>query len=203
MLENLFGSKTRVKLLRLFLHNPEQAYFVRELTRKVSSQINAVRNELEHLVAMGIVSVATDIKPEPVGTGAMAQRKYYRLDRTCLVYNELQALFAKDRMPIEQDFVKRISTIGNVAYLALTGFFVGSTTAPTDMLIVGRIENDKVLPLIRNFERELGREINFTILTPAEFRYRKEITDRFLYSILEEQKVVLIDNVNERVPATL
>ena len=50
MLEHLFGSKTRVRLLRLFLHHPEEAFFVRELARKTHFQMNAVRRELENLV---------------------------------------------------------------------------------------------------------------------------------------------------------
>jgi hypothetical protein len=195
VLEHLFGSKTRVKLLRLFLHNPGQPYFVRELTRKVGAQINAVRNELEHLVAMGIVHVAADVPNQPAAVGAIAQRKYYQLDPACPMCPELQALFAKDRHPIEQDFARRLSTVGSVSYLAFTGFFVGSTSAPTDLLIVGRVDQDKLVPLMRNFERELGREVNYTVMTVAEFRYRKEIADRFLYAVLDESKAVLVDTI--------
>ena len=55
MLEHLFGSKTRLRLLRLFFTHPETAYFVREMAREVKSQINAVRRELAHLVDAGII----------------------------------------------------------------------------------------------------------------------------------------------------
>ena len=55
MLDRLIGSKTRVRLLQLFLANPKQPFFVRELTRKISAQINAVRNELKTLESLSIV----------------------------------------------------------------------------------------------------------------------------------------------------
>ena len=64
MLDQLFGSKTRVRLLRLFLHNPEQAFFVRQLSRKIGAQINGVRNELDNLVDLGLVSAVRGKVPE-------------------------------------------------------------------------------------------------------------------------------------------
>ena len=56
MLESLFGSRTRVKLLRLFMSHPDQRWFVRELTRVVQEQINSVRRELDHLEHLGLIS---------------------------------------------------------------------------------------------------------------------------------------------------
>ena len=55
MFEQLFGSKTRVKLLSLFYNNPERPFYVREITRKIDEQINSVRRELQNLLNIGIV----------------------------------------------------------------------------------------------------------------------------------------------------
>ena len=49
MIDSLFGSKTRVKLLHLFLNNPGKAFYVREITRLVDEQINSVRRELANI----------------------------------------------------------------------------------------------------------------------------------------------------------
>ncbi|MDD5251009.1 MAG: hypothetical protein PHT12_00070 [Patescibacteria group bacterium] len=195
MLEQLFGSKTRVRLLRLFLNDGKGQYFVRELTRRIGAQINAVRNELENLIRLDLV-VAVE---EPHGADGKARRpqrkKFYRLNTDSLLYPELKALFVKSRVLLEKDLVRKLTASGNISYLALTGVFVGLDEAPTDLLIVGRISREKLAPLVRDFQREVGREINYTVLTPQEFRYRREMTDRFLFSILESKKLVVIDTI--------
>lgn len=189
MLEQLFGSKTRVRLLRLFLHNPEQAFFVRQLSRKIGAQINGVRNELDNLVQLGIISVA--------GTPHQ-QKKFYGINSASLLYPELRELFVKARAMCEKDFVHKIGQTGTVSYLLLTGFFVGLAGGPTDIFVVGRVNRDKLAAVIRVFEREVGRELNYTIMTPQEFKYRRDVTDRFLYSILESKKIVVVDELKEK-----
>ena len=96
MLDQLFGSKTRVTLLRLFFDNPDQAYYVRELTRLVGAQINSVRRELDNLSYLGIVQileegqvetpvVVTDV-PYPKG---LNKKKYYQLNRSFVLHEPL------------------------------------------------------------------------------------------------------------------
>ena len=59
MIEQIFGSKTRVKLLQLFYSNPNRSFYVREITRKIDEQINSVRRELSNLLSIGIISSET------------------------------------------------------------------------------------------------------------------------------------------------
>src|SRR3989338_6876526 len=98
MLEQLFGSKTRVKLLHVFFHSPERPFYVRELARLAESQLNAVRRELSNLEKVGLIMpVAIDKVevPEGVGTG---RSKYYKLDQACLLYPEMKSLLFKAQM---------------------------------------------------------------------------------------------------------
>jgi hypothetical protein len=198
MLEQLFGSKTRVRLLRLFLHDHQRAFFVRELTRRIGSQINAVRNELDNLVKMGLVEVVDDAAQGDGSAKGAQQRKYFRLDQEALLFPELRALFTKAQVLLEKDFVHKITQLGQVSYIALTGFFTGDESAPTDLIVVGRVNRDKMVALIAAFEREVGKEVNYTVMTPQEYKYRRDVTDRFLYSILESKKIVVLDTISER-----
>jgi len=206
MLEQLFGSKTRVRLLRLFLQQGKQAFFVRELSRRIGAQINAIRNELENLTEMGIVNAIETPENASIGgnksgieKASNKRKKYYRLNLESPVYPELQALFVKSRVMLEKDFVQRLAACGGISYLAMTGHFVGQADGPTDLLIVGRVNKAKLLGLIRSFEREIGWEINYTVMPPQEYKYRRDVTDRFLYSILESPKIVMVDTLSERV----
>jgi hypothetical protein len=65
--------------------------------------------------------------------------------------------------------------------------------APTDVFIVGRVDRRKLSDLIRKFEIEFGHEINFTVLDEEEMRYRMDVMDRFLYSVLDQPKLVFVD----------
>lgn len=114
-----------------------------------------------------------------------------------MLYPELRALFAKSGVLLEKEFAQKLSRTGKVYYLALTGHFVGNTDAKTDIFIVGDLNREKVAAAIRKFEQSLGKEINYTIMAPDEYRYRKDLTDRFLYSILESNKMIIVDKLNE------
>lgn len=206
MLEHLFGSKTRVKLLRLFLRNPNEPIFVRELTRRVETQINAVRRELMNLVKLGLVSEA--VVEEPVEVAGKKRpglkRKYYQLNQQFPLLNEISSLILKAQVLLDRRLDKEISALGDVRYLAFMGAFIqsGSTsvsTAPAiDLFLVGSVDQEAFKLLMTEVESVFGSELNFSILALDEFRYRKELGDRFLHSILEAPKKVLIDRLHER-----
>src|ERR1044071_992492 len=83
MVEQLFGSKTRVKLLQLFYTNPNRSFYVREITRKIDEQINSVRRELANLLSIGIISSEDD----------NGNRLYYEVNQDYDYYEALSAIF--------------------------------------------------------------------------------------------------------------
>jgi hypothetical protein len=197
MLEHLFGSKTRIKLLQIFLNHPENSYYVRELTRLTKLQINAIRRELQNLEDLEVVGSFQEAKSDRQKRRRKnpQEKKYYRANIDYVLFPELKALILKAQLLLEYDLAKKISRIGTVKYLALTGIFVGFVGASTDLFVVGNIKKERLVQLIRKFEKELNYEINFTLMSSSEYRYRKDITDRFLYSILENKKIVVLDNL--------
>jgi len=188
MLEQLFGSQTRIKLLHVFLSNPEEKYFVRELTRALDSQINAVRRELENLEDLGIIMIVEEGEEK-------SRRKFYQSNSKFVLFPELKSIFQKSQFLLEKKFAKAMKRIGKIYYLALTGSFVGDKNIPIDVLVVGRINKNKFLKILKGFEKDLKREINYTLLEKEEFNYRRSVADRFLYSILDADKIVLIDEI--------
>jgi len=201
MLEHLFGSKTRVKLLRLLLNNPTQPYFLRELARKLKTQLNAVRREVENLEKVGIVrSVAEPEGAETVKRSRSRHRggskKYIQTNTDFILYPELKALLIKAQLLLERTFVGKIEKLSPLKLFVLSGFFIGAEDSLTDMLIVGSVNKHSLAKIIKEFERELDRSINYTVMSVQEYHYRQDITDRFLYDILESQKIVIVDKIN-------
>ena len=204
MLEQLFGSRTRVKLLSLFLRYPRDPMFVRELTRKIGIQINAVRRELANLCALGMICEVEsneDADAEELGKKKTfgIKRKYYITNANFPLLQELTSVIIKSQLMLEKRLDEQIQTFGEVKYLAFLGMFIGKPKAQVEIFLVADVFDVKKLKQALNeMEHDLGSEINFSVMTEEEYLYRKEMTDKFLYAILEAPKNVVIDRFSER-----
>src|SRR5271165_5774906 len=108
MIEQLFGSKTRVKLLQLFYSNPNRSFYVREITRKINEQINSVRRELANLLSIGIISSDTN-----------NNRLYYEVNQKYEYYRALSEIFSgkevsKEKITSASKQENPIALLGNV-----------------------------------------------------------------------------------------
>lgn len=184
MLEQLFGSRTRDKLLKLFLENPDQQFFVRELTREINERIHSVRRELDNLTKLGLLS-----------SKQVDQKRFYQVDKDFVLFDELSALVKKSKLLIENVVADKVSKLEGLRYLALTGRFVEDEVMLTDVLLVGKISQEALKKFIRDLEIIYQKEIRYTHLTTHEFNVRKELTDKFLYSIINGKKIVLVNKI--------
>lgn len=199
-LEQLFGSKTRARLLGLFLLNPKTDYFVRELTRKIGAQLNSVRRELMNLSTLGIIiekvkPVAATEPGKKVNKSLSQKKKYYAANPSFMLFEDLKSLFTKVQILLKNKLVQEIDDKGAIAYLVFTGRFVGTTDVPTDILVVGKISHAVLQNVVSQFEDEFGHEINYTLMPKEEFLYRRHVADRFLLSVLEGEKIEMINRL--------
>lgn len=183
MLEDLITSKSRVKLLNVFLTSPYEMYHVRELVRKTGDEINAVRRELAFLEKKGLLN------KEP-----RANRIYYSLSKSYPYYYDLLQLSIKTS-GLGLDILKNRAKIGKIKYAMFSGRFARrekKSAEEIDLLVVGTIVLPELALLIKNEERKLGIEINYTAMTEEEFNFRRKRHDPFIYSILSGSRVMLI-----------
>lgn len=198
MLEHLFGSRTRVKLMGLFLRHPDEPLFVREITRRIGTQINAVRRELANLVRLGLLTEAVVSAKEPAGRKAPGlKRRYYKVNRSFVLLPEVTALIIKARVLLERQLDQEILKLGDVRYLSLMGMFLGMP-APLDLFIVGHVNDELLKKLLQSTEADLGFEINFSLMTPEEYKERKDIGDKFLQSVMQAQQHEVVNRLHER-----
>jgi len=197
MLSKLFGSHSRVKILKAFLFHPDEQYYIRQLSRDLNLQVNSVRRELENLEDFGLLVSGSPEPGEAVVEKILDRqdKKYFRVNKNFPLFDDVKSLIIKSQILHKDDFTKDLLRAGSVKLLVLTGVFVNDFKAPTDVLIVGKINKDRLQKIIRDLEKELGREVNFTILSAAEFKYRRDIADIFLYDLLEKDKIVVIDEI--------
>lgn len=199
-IEQLFGSKTRVRLLALFLDDPDRAFYVRELTRRIDAQLNSVRRELKNLIDMGIISeiegkiIAAE---RDVDKKKVDKKKYYRANGSFIFFDELRSIMKKASLLNNKAIVRDLAAEGNIDLLFMTGKFVDDDSVPSDLLIVGDIDAAKLEQAIADFERRIGWEVNYTYMPKDEFVYRREVKDRFLASLMDTERIVLVDNFRE------
>ncbi|MEX2013066.1 MAG: hypothetical protein WD967_01545 [Candidatus Levyibacteriota bacterium] len=183
MFEDLITSKSRVKVLKVFLSNPSEMYHVRELVRRTDDEINAVRRELFFLEKKGILT------REP-----RANRVYYSLSKSYSFYFDLLKLGAKS-LGLGAAMLGNRAKLGKIKYAALAGRFVRrmpKSPDDIDVLVVGTVVLPELALLIREEEKRLNSEINYTVMAEEEFDFRKKRRDPFILSILLGSKVMVI-----------
>ena len=201
-IESLFGSKTRVRLLNLFLEHPDRRFYVREITRKIDAQLNSVRRELQNLIDLGIFKevegkiIETEREDSEAVEKKSEKKKYYVANTDCPFFEDLRAIMKKSAVMMNSTLVKRLRALGRLDLLVLTGRFIDNQDVATDVLIVGEINPEQIQTAIEDFEKELGCEINYTYMPRDEYRYRSEVKDRFLLSLLESENVVLVNDLS-------
>ena len=183
MFSDLITSKARVKILEVFLLSPSEMYHVRELVRRTGDEINAVRRELAFLEKKGILS------REP-----RANRVYYSLSKNYPFYFDLLRLGSKT-IGLGSDILKNKVKLGRIKFAMFSGKFArGIKNAPDeiDLLIVGTVVLPELALLVREEERKINKEINYTVMSEDEFDFRKKKRDPFILSILSGSRVMLV-----------
>lgn len=194
VLEHLFGSKTRVRLLYTFFNQPERSFYIRELSRRIGVQINAVRRELKGLSKDSFIM---QIKKEADKKNIATEKKYYIINKNFILFPELKALFSKSHLFLESDLIGALDRTKRIFLVFLTGSFVDNKKIETDLLIVGSINKKKLQDIVRRFERSLGFEINYTLISEEEYKYRKEVGDQFLHRVLNNKHIVALDHLQK------
>ncbi len=183
MFADLITSKSRITLLTIFLSFPYEMLHVRELVRRTKDEINAVRRELSFLEKHGI------LVREP-----RANRVYYSLDKTYPFFYDLLTIGAKT-IGLGADILKNKAKLGKIKYAMFSGRFVRrekKNPENVDLLIVGTVVLPELALLVKEEEKRLGTEINYTVMSEEEFLFRKKRTDPFIQGILFASRCMLL-----------
>ena len=190
MIEQLFGSKTRVKLLQLFLNNPNRAFYVREITRKIDEQINSVRRELANMLSIGIIT-----------SDSQNNRLYYEINQKYEHYKPLKSIFSSKSVKAsskkeEDDATKNLRELGSVKLVVYSGMFTRDEFSPVDVFIVGDLNKTKVKKFMAELEKEEGHDLRYTTMDLDDYEYRVAVKDRFITDLMNAKKTVVLDDNN-------
>ncbi|KKW10512.1 MAG: hypothetical protein UY49_C0020G0006 [Microgenomates group bacterium GW2011_GWC1_49_7] len=191
ILQDIIISRVRVSILTLFFTHPGTIFHVRDIVRKVSEEINAVRRELAHMEKAGMVTKEQ-----------RANRLFYAFRKDYPLYFDLLELIGKTS-GLGWDLIKQRAKLGKIKFAMISGRYLRGlakkSATDVDLLVVGNVVLPELAQLVKAEEVRREREINYTVMTEEEFAFRKRRRDPFALSILEGSRAMIVGDEEELV----
>ena len=187
MLELLFSSTARVKVLALLLLNPETSFYQRQISALTDLPIRAVQREVERLQTLGLLTSFT-----------RGNQVHYQVNRDFFLFAELKGIFLKT-VGLTALLGDALKGAENIALAFIYGSYAAdqeSTASDIDLLVVGTLSSRALHATLQEAEKLVHREINYTLFRPEEFRTRAQAGNGFLRNVLIGPKLFLIGDEN-------
>jgi predicted nucleotidyltransferase len=183
MLELLFSSTARVKVLALLLLNPETHFYQREISTLTGLPIRAVQREVQRLQTLGLLT-----------SFSRGNQVHYQVNRDFFLFPELKGIFLKT-VGLTALLGDALEEVENIALAFIYGSYAvdqENTTSDIDLLVVGTLSSRALHTTLQEAEKLVHREINYTLFSPDEFRTRAQAGNGFLHNVLTGPKLFLI-----------
>jgi len=192
-LAKLFGGQPRVKIMRLFLLNQDQAFEIEEVTSRSRVTRGNTRHELNALGAMGFLKQKMIIKEG--SRGAKKKVPAWFLNNSFQYINSIRDLLVDPKLILQEDLVQRFKQVGKIKFMLVAGVFIGaSKNSRVDLLIVGdKLKKNVLGQVIKSLEAEIGKELDYVVFDSPEFKYRLDMYDKLVCDIIDYPHEKLID----------
>jgi hypothetical protein len=203
VLEKLFGSPARVKIIRLFLLNPENLFNLKEISRRAKVNIALSRREISLLSGIEFIKQKTEKIDEIIKlkNGTIKNKKKringFKLNLLFPFLHQLRNLVVTAAPINKEKFIKNLNSTGKIKVIITSGIFMQSEESKIDLLIVGdSIRRGALDRILKNIEADIGKELNYAIFTTEEFLYRFGMYDRFIRDIIDYPHEKLVNKLN-------
>ena len=185
ILESLFGSKSRSRLLRFFVLNPGKEITMKELKSQMNTDGRRMRADINVLLRIEFITQTT-----------RKGEKYFTLNESFPYYIELRNLFVKANTYPQCKELKKINDIGRVKLILISGIFLNYDKSRVDVLIVcDDMSRTKLAKAIGLIESEVGKEVRYMTMTSEELMYRLDMMDRFLIDVLSAPHDIVVNKI--------
>lgn len=216
MLEQIFGTELKVKILNLFFSQEDNlAISSQEIAKKLALRGVVWRRDLNDLVDLGLLHVVagaevaerSEEKTKNTKKKTASKKKEVvkkkkeeislKINSNFFLFTEIKALLAKSKIISTTKVFKDIEEKYKPKLLILSGKFSANKDALADVLVVGNIPKRGFAKLISDLEKSIGEEINYSIMTEEEFEYRRFVMDIFVYNIINNDNIILLGNIED------
>lgn len=201
-LSKLFGSEGRVKLMRLFLFNPELFFSLEQVRDKAKISLKEAKLEIDVLQKSGMIKNKKSVQlcsAKKRGKILEIKKKvdvwYLAPDFEYLL--PLQNLLINTRPLRKEEILKRLSNVGKLKMVIVSGVFIQNTDSRVDLLIVGdNLKRGSIDRVVKVMESEIGKELTFASFETQDFNYRLGMYDKLIRDILDYPHQKLMDKLN-------
>jgi predicted nucleotidyltransferase len=184
-------SKARQRLLAYYFANPTARLHLRDLAVRLNIDPSNLSKELGRLEREGL------FRSEVSG-----RQKYFQLNREYPLFAEVRSIVSKT---IGASFLiaQSLKKIEGIEEAYLYGSFASNqqdAASDVDVLVIGTPRDEVLAEAVQKIERQLGREVSYTVLTRKEFDSRRIRKDAFLENVWHNKRVPLI-GPNEKTQA--
>jgi len=185
MLESLIRSKTARKVLTIFITNPDEKFYTRQLERLIKEPVSAVRRELQKLEKSGLLSSKKD-----------ANIKYYRVNKDYPIFDEIKKIILKteglgDKL---RELIEKVPGVKLAFIYGSVAKGEEKAASDIDLMIIGDMDSVKLHSKISEIENTIKRPINYNLMNEEDFKNKKT---EFVKRVLKEKKIFLIGKENE------
>ena len=189
-LVHLTKSTLKKKLLAYFFTNPESRLYVREIAKLINVDPTNLSRVLRDFEAEGIFV-----------SKKKGNEKYVSLNRDYALYQELKSTVFKTigaKGAIES-VIKNLKGIERAFIYGSYAKSVEHAASDIDLCVITDSEKFKEEPLLKELhvlEKQLGREINYTLFTKEEWYAKKQAGDSFVSGLLKNKRIELVNAKN-------
>lgn len=191
ILEKLFGGAAKVKIIKLFLFNPESAFDNPQTAERAKVSTKVARKEIDTLEKIGFLkqkSYLKDIKRQKDRTIKIFRKRVngWTLDPKFQYIEAIKAFLSNINPFKHSDIVEKISRAGKIQLLIISGIFIKDPDSRVDLFVVGdNLKQGQLDNIVRTIESEIGKEIRYAVFETSEFKYRYSMFDKLIQDILE------------------
>jgi len=205
-LSKLFSGEGRVKIMRLFLFNPELSFSLDQIIAKAKISTREAKSEIEILEKSGMIKDKKSVQTiEKKKRGKIVQLKKkvvcYYLDPNFEYLLPLQNLLINTRPLRKEEILRRLHNVGKLKMVIVSGVFIQNLDSRVDLLIVGdNLKRGSIDRIVKTMEAEIGKELIFASFETADFHYRLGMYDKLIRDILDYPHQKLLDKLNIVLP---
>ena len=203
VLDKLFGSSGRVKVLRLFLLNEGTIFTPRNISRRTKLALLSARREISLLIRLDFVKKKSQNINELIHlkNGEIKNKRKrvegYELNGSFPYLDGLRGLILH-AVPLQSlKLNKLFRSSGNIKLIVVSGFLIHAENSRIDLLLVGdALKRGIIEKNLKTIEAELGKELSYAVFTTQEFLYRLEMCDKFVRDVLDYPHEKIINKLN-------
>jgi predicted nucleotidyltransferase len=183
MLEKLFSSRVRAKVLATFFLAPGASFNAWSLSQKLSENYSAVWKELNRLESLDILN------SEQTGNS-----KSYSINPSCPIISELRSIVLKTE-GIGLVIREKLKHQNNIKEAFIYGSYAAGDAdrhSDLDLMIIGEMSLDDISSMISSVEDNLNRPINYVIYPENEWNEKLNQGDAFASNVHNAPKIYLI-----------